>query len=58
LPANAEPRTIVVPDDFQTITAAVGSAANGDTIYVKKGTCTQDTIVIGKAVTPHKIGNV
>lgn len=47
---NAEPRTIVVPDDAQTITAALNYALNGETILVKKGTYTQDTIVIDKAV--------
>ena len=49
-PVNAAPRTIVVPDDAQTITAALSYALNGETILVKKGTYTQDTIVIDKAV--------
>lgn len=35
--AKAEPRTIVVPDDYQTIVDAVGNATEGDTIFVKKG---------------------
>jgi parallel beta-helix repeat protein len=35
---NAEPKTIVVPDDYPTITNAVGNATDGDTIFVKEGT--------------------
>jgi hypothetical protein len=37
LPVQAEPRTIVVPDDYLTITDAVGNSTEGDTIFVKKG---------------------
>ena len=36
-PVKSEPRTIVVPDDYSSIQAAIDSAADGDTIYVKKG---------------------
>ena len=36
--AQAEPKTIVVPDDYPTIGAAIGNASEGDTIFVKKGT--------------------
>ena len=36
--AKAEPKTIVVPDDYLTIGWALGNATEGDTIYVKKGT--------------------
>ena len=32
------PRTIVVPDQYPTIQAAIGNATAGDTIFVKKGT--------------------
>ncbi len=35
---KAEPKTIVVPDDFRKIVDAVGNATEGDTIFVKKGT--------------------
>jgi parallel beta-helix repeat protein len=38
LPVKAEPKTIVVPDDYPTIQAAVDNANAGDTVYVKKGT--------------------
>ena len=50
VPVKAEPRTIVVPDDYPTINAAISSAADGDTIYVKKGTYTE-TLVIETALT-------
>lgn len=35
---KAEPKTIVVPDDFPKIADAVDNATDGDTIFVKKGT--------------------
>jgi nitrous oxidase accessory protein NosD len=38
LPVKADPKTIVVPDDYPTIQAAVGNASAGDIVYVKKGT--------------------
>jgi nitrous oxidase accessory protein len=37
-PVKAEPKTIVVPDDFPTIQEAIDNASAGDTVYVKKGT--------------------
>jgi hypothetical protein len=37
LPVQAEPREIVVPDDYSTIAAAIGNAVDGDTVFVKKG---------------------
>jgi len=37
-PVNAGSKTITVPDDYSTITAAIGNAADGDTIFVRKGT--------------------
>ncbi len=36
-PVKAEPKIIVVPDDYPTIGAAIGNASLGDTIFVKKG---------------------
>jgi hypothetical protein len=35
---NAEPKTIVVPDDYLTISDAINNASERDTIFVKKGT--------------------
>jgi hypothetical protein len=52
-PANAEPKTLVVPDDYQTISSAIGNATAGDTIFVKKGTYEgpiNQTIVIDKTL--------
>jgi hypothetical protein len=34
-PAKAEPRNIVVPDDYSTIQEAINSASYGGTIFVK-----------------------
>jgi nitrous oxidase accessory protein len=51
---NAEPRTIVVPDDYSTIEAAIANANNGDTIFVKEGTYEgsfNQTLMINKAIT-------
>jgi nitrous oxidase accessory protein len=38
LPVQAEARTIVVPDDYSTISSAIGNATTGDTILVREGT--------------------
>ncbi len=35
---SAEPKTIIVPDDYASIQDAIGNASKGDTIYVRKGT--------------------
>ena len=53
LPVHAKSRTILVPDDFSTIIAAVGNATDGDTIFVKKGTYNEpinQTLVINKSI--------
>ncbi len=34
---TADPRTIIVPDDYLTIQAAIDSASDGDEVYVKSG---------------------
>jgi parallel beta-helix repeat protein len=47
--AKAEPRTIIVPDDYPTIQMAVGNATAGDTIFVKSGTY-NETITINKSI--------
>lgn len=44
-------RTIVVPDDFSTIQAAVGNATAGDTVFVKKGTYVCDSFIISNPIT-------
>ena len=45
--------TIVVPDDFPTIQAAIGNATNGDKIFVRKGNYDgpiNDTLRIDKSI--------
>lgn len=52
-PVKAQAKTIVVPDDYQTITSAIGNATNGDTILVRSGTYEgpiNDTISITKSI--------
>lgn len=50
MPVHAEPKTIVVPDDYPTIQYAINSANSGDTVYVKEGTYS-GTIQISKSIT-------
>jgi parallel beta-helix repeat protein len=50
LPVKAESKTIVVPDDYPTIQAAVGNASAGDTVFVKKGTYDVYSIGIAKPI--------
>jgi nitrous oxidase accessory protein len=51
LPANADSRTIIVPDDYPTVAAAIGNATDGDTILVKKGTYQEKPLKIDKTLT-------
>jgi len=37
-PVDAEPATIIVPDDYPTIQEAINNADNGDTVFVRNGT--------------------
>jgi pectin methylesterase-like acyl-CoA thioesterase len=48
-PAKAEPRNIVVPDDYPTIQEAINAASYGDTIFVKEGTY-YEHITISKSI--------
>lgn len=47
---KAEPKTIVVPDDYPTIADAVGNASPGDTVFVRKGNYTGG-IALSKPIT-------
>jgi parallel beta-helix repeat protein len=49
-PVKASPKTIVVPQDYSTINAAIAGSSNGDTIFVKKGVYNEN-IVIYKSIT-------
>jgi pectin methylesterase-like acyl-CoA thioesterase len=46
---NAQPsratKTIVVPDDYPTISAAGGNASQGDTILVKRGVYYENSVI-------------
>jgi nitrous oxidase accessory protein len=48
---KAQSKTIIVPDDYPTITAAIGNATNGDTILVRSGTYQEHTLIINKTLT-------
>jgi hypothetical protein len=50
LPVNAGSKTLVVPDDYPTISSAIGNATNGDMIFVKKGTYEEKTLEINKTL--------
>ena len=50
---KAEAATIIVPDDYSTIQAAINNAAEGDTVFVRNGVYQVDIeslIVINKTV--------
>jgi nitrous oxidase accessory protein NosD len=49
---RAQSKTIVVPDNYPTIQAAIGNASAGDTVFVKKGTYYTDLggLYINKAI--------
>lgn len=50
LPVQAETKTIVVPDDYATISLAIQNAGAGDTVFVKRGTYHEETININKSI--------
>ncbi len=43
--------TIVVPDDYPTIAAAVENAVDGDTVFVRKGTYREHALMINNTIT-------
>jgi nitrous oxidase accessory protein len=53
LPVRADSKTIIVPDDYQTISEAINNVANGDSIYIKRGIYTapiNSTLLITKSI--------
>lgn len=46
---KAQPKTIVVPDDFATIQEAINNATKGDTVFVKSGVY-HDLALINKSI--------
>jgi len=50
LPVNAEPRTLVVPDDYPTVSLAIQNAVAGDNIYVKQGIYYERLLDLNKSI--------
>lgn len=44
-PVKATPTTIIVPDDYSTIQAAVDTANEGDTIFVRDGAYAENVVI-------------
>jgi len=47
---KAELKTIIVPDDYPTITDALGNATSGDMILVRSGTYNEQTLETNKTI--------
>jgi len=47
---NVGSTTIIVPDDYPTIMAAIGNATDSDTIFVKSGIYNEQELVINKTL--------
>jgi nitrous oxidase accessory protein len=47
---KAEPKTIIVPDDFSTIQEAIDSGSKGDTIFVKRGIYYNQSLIVNKTL--------
>ncbi|HSV50113.1 MAG TPA: hypothetical protein VLH35_07330, partial [Candidatus Acidoferrales bacterium] len=50
IPVKAQPRTITVPEDYTTISAAIEHASNSDVIYVKAGNYSENSLSINKSI--------
>jgi parallel beta-helix repeat protein len=48
-PVKAASRTITVPDDYPTISVAIGNASDGDTVFVRSGNYTE-SLTIDKSI--------
>jgi nitrous oxidase accessory protein NosD len=49
MPVKATYKTITVPDDYTTISAAIGNASDGDTVFVRSGNYTE-SLTIDKSI--------
>ena len=49
-PVKAASQTIIVPDNYPTIAAALGNASSGDTILVRSGTYLEHSLTIDKTL--------
>jgi nitrous oxidase accessory protein len=47
---KAQSKTITVPDDYPTIANAIGNATNGDTVFIRKGTYEEHSLIIKKSI--------
>jgi nitrous oxidase accessory protein NosD len=50
LAVKAASKTIIVPNDYPTISIAIAKANNGDTVFVKKGNYEEQTLEISKTL--------
>ncbi len=50
LEVDAQPRTITVPDDYATVQEAIDASNEGDTVFVKKGTYYNQTLIVSKSI--------
>jgi parallel beta-helix repeat protein len=48
---KAQTRTLIVPDQYPTVQAAVGNATSGDIVYVKEGTYCVEGLTVDKSIT-------
>jgi len=48
--SRADSASIIVPDDYPTITDAVGNATDGDIIFIRKGIYDEKTLETNKTL--------
>src|SRR3990170_7493523 len=47
---NASPKTIIVPDDYPTIQKAIDNANHGDTVFINRGTYSNQALIVNKPI--------
>ena len=50
LPVRASSKTLIVPDDYPTLSLAIQNAEAGDTVFVKRGNYHEEVININKSL--------